>query len=79
MENVKRQMKITEITQRFLVEVSEYADSVQTLATFEDQQGFSHALYKGAGNWHARRGLCIEFLDRDQVLTKMEMEDAKDS
>lgn len=49
--------------------LSEHFDSLQINGTFVDDEGITHHMSRGRGNWYARVGACREFLDKDQAQT----------
>ncbi len=59
---------------KFAAVLSEYADAVQIHVTWTDADGDTHCLHRGLGNWHARRGMVHEFIERDQARTLSEVE-----
>lgn len=44
-------------------------DAVQIVASRIEDDGGTRAFQGGAGNWYARRGLCEQFIERDQADT----------
>lgn len=54
--------------EQFARQSSEHFEAVQILATFTEN-GSSHCLKIGAGNWYARLGMAREFLNSDQAQT----------
>ncbi len=54
--------RINELTERFLLEVGEHCDAVQVLATW-NEEGESQRHASGKGNWYARTGMALEFLE----------------
>lgn len=43
--------------------------AVQVLVSFVNHTGNTVDIFGGAGNWHARTGMCRDFLTRDQART----------
>lgn len=44
--------------------ILEHCDAVQIMASF-NEDGETHALYRGNGNWYARQGMAHEFINQD--------------
>jgi len=49
--------------------LTEFFDAIQVIGTFVDDDGQTHCLSRGVGNWYARVGATQEFLERDQAQT----------
>lgn len=49
--------------------LTEHFDAIQFVGTFVDDNGQTHLLTRGMGNWYARVGAIQEFLERDQAQT----------
>ena len=47
--------------------LGEHFDALSVIGTFVDDDGQTHCLSRGVGNWYARVGACQEFLDKDQA------------
>jgi hypothetical protein len=47
----------------------EHFDSLQFVGTYVDDDGMTHLLTQGRGNWFARMGAAREFIERDQAQT----------
>lgn len=64
--------------------LGEHFDALQLIGTFVDDDGLTHLMTRGSGNWYARVGACREFLDKDQAQTtayaigEVMMEDEED-
>ena len=43
----------------------EHFDSVQILTTWMDEEGVTHQLKWGRGNWFARQGMARQFMQED--------------
>ncbi len=54
--------------------LSEYCDAVQIHATWCDEDGSTKGMHYGAGNWHARKGMAMEFLERDKAREACQVE-----
>jgi hypothetical protein len=49
--------------------LGEHFDACQFIGTYVDDDGITHCLTRGTGNWFARMGAAREFIDRDQAQT----------
>jgi hypothetical protein len=49
--------------------LAEHFDSVQIVASRVEESGGTRSWHGGLGDWYARRGLCEEFIERDQSRT----------
>lgn len=49
--------------------LGEHFDSLQVVGTFVDDEGMTHCLTRGVGNFYARVGAVQEFLERDAAQT----------
>lgn len=47
----------------------EFFDAAQFIATYVDDNGQTHHLSRGRGNWYARIGATMEFIERDAAQT----------
>lgn len=57
---------------RFCARVMEFgADAVQVLITKSEGSQCKSAV-TGRGNWYARIGLCLEFMERDRAMTEQQ-------
>jgi len=63
--------EVDKICKRFAAELGEYVEHGQFMLTFGND---SHTSYNGFGNFHARRGMAQEFLDRDRARNAHEVE-----
>ena len=48
-------------------QLGEFADAVQVLACYQDEDGNTACVKRGNGNWYARVGMAREFLTEDQA------------
>lgn len=60
--------EIDAICMPFMEKLGEHCDSIQLLATWTEE-GNTHRYKFGTGNWYARRGLAMEFIEQDQAQT----------
>lgn len=58
--------QINAVVMKALSDVGEVVDSVQILATFNEEGG-TFIISKGAGNWYARQGMAHAFINSDQA------------
>lgn len=49
--------------------LGEHFDALQVIGTFVDDDGMTHCLTRGVGNWYARIAACQGFLAQDQAQT----------
>ena len=56
--------KVNAVVNRCLQELVEHFEAVQILAT-RTEQGITHTICRGAGNWHARVGLAHAFIESE--------------
>lgn len=49
--------------------LGEHFDSLQFIGTLVDDDGLTHCLTRGVGNWFARMGAAREFVEKDQAQT----------
>lgn len=54
---------------RALEILGEHFDAVQILASHMTVRGETVAAYNGRGNWHARRGMAQDFIEKDSAQT----------
>lgn len=53
-----------------LASLMEVFDSVQILATWQENSGeTTYDIYRGRGNWYSRTGMAADFLKRDEATT----------
>jgi hypothetical protein len=52
--------------------LGEHFDACQFIGTFVDDNGQTHLISRGVGNWYARRGSIAEVLDRELAETAAE-------
>ena len=55
---------VNEVMNRCLHELGERFEAVQILAT-RTQEGMTHTVCRGVGNWHARIGLAHAFIESE--------------
>lgn len=56
--------KHREAVEKALHLLGEHFEAVQILAT-RTIEGSTHTMFRGTGNWHARMGLAVEFVNKD--------------
>lgn len=49
--------------------LGEHFDAIQFTGTFLDDDGMTYAMNRGRGNWYARIGATMEWLDTDAAQT----------
>lgn len=57
------------LVEQALEVLSEHFDAIQFIGTFVDDDGFTHCMTRGRGNWYARIGATMEWLDTDAAQT----------
>lgn len=60
--------ELDEIVRPMMEQLGEHCDSIQVLATWTEE-GSTFRYKYGTGNWYARRGLAMEFIEQDQAQT----------
>lgn len=48
-------------------QLSEHFEAVQIMVSWPVEGGGTYNLYRGAGNWFARRGMAHHFIEEDQA------------
>lgn len=56
--------QISEVVDKALHDLGEHFEHVQILLT-RTVEGRTHSVMKGCGNWHARIGICHEFINNE--------------
>ena len=69
-----RTEEIDKICERFAKELGEFVDHANFMISFENEKGETQGTFAGFGNWHARRGLAQEFLDREIARSRCDIE-----
>lgn len=58
--------EIEKFLDRKAAEIGEYFDNVQILVSWRSEKGNgTRRLFRGCGDWYARKGLCHAFIDSD--------------
>ena len=52
-----------------LSKLGEHFDAIQILGTYMADDGTTHRVTRGKGNWYARQGVAREFLEMDEAQT----------
>jgi hypothetical protein len=58
---------ISRVVEKSLHDLGEHFESVQILVS-RVVEGSTHTVFKGVGNWHARVGMCHEFLNKEMAM-----------
>jgi hypothetical protein len=56
----------TQLLASAVAKLSEHFDAVEIVAAYLEPDGNTQPYFYGSGLWHARIGLCQEFVDRDR-------------
>lgn len=60
---------LVELMDRCLRDLGEHFDSVQLIGSFVDDEGQTHRVTRGVGNWYSRIGMAMEFIEMDAAQT----------
>ena len=55
------------IVEQAVATLMEHCDSVQVLASYQNENGLTNRYFTGRGNFYARTGMAHEFLSRDNA------------
>lgn len=61
--------EVQHLVETTVAQLGEHLDAVQLCVSWPAEGGGTHSLYRGAGNWFARRGMAQDFIERDQAQT----------
>lgn len=61
--------ELDKLVEPFMEALGEHADSIQLLMTW-NEDGNTHRYWIGSGNWYARKGLAMEWLEQGQAQTQ---------